>query len=79
MATLVPGRIRAKIEVGVLPPPVPFPYRVTVGHGTGRICDACGESISNSQIECETAPPLMRLHETCLAEWPRLQAERKAK
>ena len=78
MATDVTSRIRAKIEAGVLALPGPPPQRVTVGKGSGRICDGCDEPITDSQVEYETAPPVMRFHHPCLAEWHGASGERNA-
>jgi hypothetical protein len=64
--------IRHKITVGALPGAPP--KTVWAGAGTGRPCDACGESITAAQTEIElemlsAVRPPVRLHRECFAIW----------
>jgi hypothetical protein len=68
--------IRAKVAAGQLPRH--RPAKMWVGPGSGKVCDACGLSITTGQREYEFDPPgspTIRLHQPCLELWRAVPVE----
>lgn len=63
--------VRELIENGRLP--VMLPHEVHAGYGSGRICAACGERITPSQVEYEVedsgSDTRLRFHVGCHLVW----------
>ena len=62
-------RIRQMLESGALP--CEEPDKVWAGHGNGSHCAACGENITQVEVEYEVqlASVTLRLHRECHEIW----------
>ncbi len=65
-------RVRERIEFGQLP--VMMAKQVAAGYGSGRVCAACDEPITSTQVEyevddCRDGYRLLRFHPGCHSLW----------
>jgi hypothetical protein len=69
--------IRSKIATGLLPLPKDAPGKVWVGPGTGKVCDACDEPVTDKDREYEIDLPdrTLRFHSDCIAAWHQQRIE----
>lgn len=69
--TALRQRVRQLLENGHLP--VKLPRRVRAGYGSGRLCDACDQPITSTQVEYEVEDESdgrrLSLHMGCHVIW----------
>jgi hypothetical protein len=71
--------IQRKLHDGALPTDPPR-EKIHTGHGSGAVCDACGDPIQLAQVEYELNYPeeqrSFRLHLGCAGLWEAVRLKR---